>query len=156
MNDMREVFIGEALTCIFLQRLLIRQERSTLPEQPEVLIIDDEAEIAEELSDWLAVKEIPCAAFTDPLQALEFIKNHKTIKLVLVDRRMPLMDGYDFVTRCRALEGINQFIKFVMITGHLTDLDYEVASLNGVCALTAKPVDTAQLERLVRDELSSP
>lgn len=127
-----------------------------LPEDPIILVLDDEPEVVSELTDWLFLKGIPCVGTAKPEAALDLIARHETVRLVLLDRKMPLMDGYEFVRRARAMYKSGLGLQFLMITGHLTEADFADARAHGVCDVHPKPVDVAQLEVLVREMLAAP
>lgn len=129
---------------------------SRLLEDPIVLVLDDEPEIVSELTDWLFLKGIPCVGAAKPEAALDLIARHETVRLVLLDRRMPLMDGYEFVRRARMMLKSGSGLQFLMITGHLTEADFADARSHGFCELCPKPVDVAQLEVLLHKRLAAP
>ena len=123
---------------------------------PKVLILDDEPEIALELSDYLTINGFPNLYSIDPYDALQFIKRYASIKLILLDRRMPIMDGYEFIKRAKKLIDHGRSIKFVIITGHLTDVDFNQAALNGADSVLPKPIDLGRLKNIVEKTISSP
>ena len=70
-----------------------------------ILIVDDEFGIVDSIKIWLERYNFAVCGFTDPLQALEYIKhNSGTITHVLSDIRMPQMNGYELVTKIKELQ----------------------------------------------------
>src|SRR5471032_2749718 len=77
-----------------------------------IVLIDDEENILYSLRRLLT--QTPCVCqgvtyplqievFYDPLEALEYIKEH-TLDLVISDYRMPRMDGVTFLRKCREIQ----------------------------------------------------
>ena len=85
-----------------------------------VLVLDDEFDLS------MLVKQIlrrdnfkNVFAFTDPLLALEHLKiNHKDYSLVILDIRMPIMNGFEFVREARK---INPKVKILLMTAFEID-----------------------------------
>ena len=67
---------------------------------PTILVIDDEAGITRLCERLLKRAGFSVVAFTDPFQALDYAaRNH--IDLLLVDIRMPDINGFEVITRVR-------------------------------------------------------
>lgn len=127
-----------------------------MPENPEIIILDDEPDIVSEFTDWLSLRGMSCLGTTDPDAALHLLATHATVRVVLLDRRMPRMDGYEFIRRARIMSKSQSGMLFVMITGHLTEEDFADARAHGAHALWSKPLDIAGLEQNLREMLAVP
>lgn len=70
-----------------------------------ILVVDDDFDIAKVVKLWLQKKGFVAYEFTDPMLALKYFSNNeKNIDLILCDIRMPQMNGYDFVTKIKAIQ----------------------------------------------------
>ncbi len=107
-----------------------------------ILIVEDEPDAREALSEFLGVNGYRVAVAAHGLAALEEIKDHKP-KLILLDLAMPVMDGYTFldVARERRLLGD---VAIVVITAHQSQ------STPDVTAVLHKPIKPEKLMPLVR------
>ncbi len=59
----------------------------------KILVVDDEPEIAEELTEFLESCDFPCASAFSAGDALSKISDDPSITLVMTDMRMPGQDG---------------------------------------------------------------
>ncbi|MBC7420040.1 MAG: response regulator [Bdellovibrio sp.] len=113
---------------------------------PNILIVDDEPEIAETLMDYLTScghSVSTCANAQDGLAAL----NNKDIQLVLSDIRMPRMSGVDFFKEYKTTKKSNA--RFVLMTGHTDLMNVQNAYSLGVDELMTKPFDLDILKLVV-------
>jgi two-component system response regulator YesN len=121
-----------------------------------VLIADDEPKIRRGLSTLVAAAEgfEVVAEAENGIQALDLAAQEKP-DLLLVDIRMPLMDGLEFL---RALEELKTEVLTVIVTGHdefryaqeavkLRVFDYVLKPI--------KPADFAEVRVRVKDELEA-
>ena len=70
-----------------------------------VLVVDDDPNIAAVIKFWLQKNGFVAYEFTDPVLALEFFSNNtKDIDLVICDIRMPRINGYELVTKIKAVQ----------------------------------------------------
>ena len=70
-----------------------------------VLVVDDDPDIATVIRFWLQKNGFVAYEFTDPVLALEFFSNNtEDIDLVVCDIRMPQMNGYELVTKIKAVQ----------------------------------------------------
>jgi CheY-like chemotaxis protein len=68
-------------------------------------VVDDDFDIAKVVKLWLQKKGFAAYEFTDPMLALKYFSNNeKNIDLILCDIRMPQMNGYEFVTKIKAIQ----------------------------------------------------
>ena len=96
------------------------QERNTVGKRisrieiGSVLVLDDDFDINNMLKMSLQKHGYNVFGFTDPLLALEHFKiNHSTYSLVLSDLRMPVMNGFEFVSQVKKM---NPKIKVLLMT----------------------------------------
>lgn len=65
-----------------------------------LLIVDDEKKVLKAIERVLRKKDYDIHSFLSPIKALESIENIKP-QVIISDRRMPHMDGLDFLTRVK-------------------------------------------------------
>ena len=124
----------------------------------KILMVDDELDIL--LSIKIALEKRATApkmsvdTFTDPQRALEHFKAHQgEYDLLLVDIRMPIMNGIDFT---RAVREINKDVKIALITAFAVEkkeLDFLLPTL-GVDAFITKPISISRLVELLQGLLA--
>ena len=85
-----------------------------------IAIVDDEHDTVELFTYILSTNGYNVAGFTNPLLALEHIKeNHEKFDLILCDYKMPYLSGCDFARKI--ITEINTAIKIIFITA-VTDI----------------------------------
>ncbi len=114
----------------------------TDPASPRVLLVDDEADFLESLGQRLALRGLPVVTAASGPRALEII-NTEEVDVVVLDVRMPGMDGIECLRRIK--EG-HPHIEVVMLTGH-ADLQSSLEGMRfGFFDYLTKPV---RLEHLI-------
>ena len=61
----------------------------------QILIIDDEPEICQEISEYLEFEGFRCVVAMDGKSGLELVNSKTSISVVLTDIRMPGMNGLE-------------------------------------------------------------
>lgn len=127
------------------------QSRTYLPQSGappgRVLIVEDEIESMLELSEWFQSKGIEFLAETDPSEALHKALEDERIGIAVVDAYLGRMSGYDLIAEIKAHMPADRSLKFILITGHPTRQDYELATRLGITDFLEKPLDLKALER---------
>jgi DNA-binding NtrC family response regulator len=117
-------------------------------EKLKVLLVDDEKEFVESLSERLELRNLEADVVFDGEQALEAIKEGKHDVMVL-DLRMPGIDGIEVLRRVKKR---NPDVQVVVLTGHGTEKDEEQAKKLGAFAYLKKPVDIDHLIEALKKE----
>lgn len=114
-----------------------------------IVIIDDDADIAELFSEGLEMVGYKTIAFDDPEEAIDYISlNHSEIALTTVDWWMPLIDGFRII---RLISDLDSKIRFLLISGY--DLTQEQLKANNNVSYLKKPIKISELIESVKKEL---
>jgi len=124
------------------------------PSGVEILLVDDESEILVEMAQWLSDSELPCVTAVSGAEALEVLRMHPEIRLLVTDVRMPGMDGYQLIEATRSLHRPREALRFIMVTGHLTASEHDRIAGSGADAMLSKPIDLEELETMIRNALA--
>jgi signal transduction histidine kinase len=110
--------------------------------RPHVLLVDDEVDFLESLSQRLTLRGLAVLTATSGPRALELV-NAEKIDVVVLDVRMPGMDGIECLRR---IKESHPQIEVVMLTGH-ADLESSLEGMRfGFFDYLTKPV---RLEHLI-------
>ena len=121
-----------------------RRYDSHLPSK--VLLVDDEREFVQTLSERLEMRDIGSAAAFDGESALALVSEDEP-EVMLLDLRMPGIDGMDVLKRVKAE---HPDIEVVILTGHGTDVDRKECMALGAFAYLEKPVDIDVLSETLK------
>ncbi len=114
----------------------------------KILLVDDEKEFVESLSERLHLRDLKTDVAYDGEQALEAVKQEEPDVMIL-DLRMPGIDGNEVL---RQVKKDHPNVEVVILTGHGTDKDEKEALRLGASAYLKKPVDIDKLVRAVHKE----
>ncbi|MDE2911797.1 MAG: sigma-54 dependent transcriptional regulator [Paracoccaceae bacterium] len=115
-------------------------------EQPVIAIVDDEKDVRESISQWLALSGYSLRTYAGAEQALRDI-NADFPGIIVSDFRMPGLDGIEFLRRLKA---IDSQLPVIMITGH-GDIPLAVTAMkSGAYDILEKPFEPDRLTELSR------
>ncbi|MDP2939990.1 MAG: response regulator [Candidatus Omnitrophota bacterium] len=117
--------------------------------KPKILICDDEVGIRESLK--LILEDNYEAILCDkPEECLTWIKNNPEVKLVLLDIKMPKMDG---LITLRQIKSFHPDMKVIMVTGYRA-VDTATEAINaGADDYIVKPFDSKDIQERVAKTL---
>jgi len=120
-----------------------RNQEFTLP--PKVLLVDDEHEFVQTLSERLNTRNYGSYPVFDGEQALEFLGN-ETPDVMVLDLKMPGMDGVEVL---RKTKEAHPGVEIIVLTGHGSKEDEKACMKLGAYAYLNKPVDIVQLTAII-------
>ena len=103
----------------------------------KVLLVDDEREFVQTLSERLLLREMGSAVAYDGESALSLIKEDEP-EVMILDLKMPGIDGIEVLRR---VKNTNPDVEVIILTGHGSEADREVCMDLGAFAYLQKPVD---------------
>jgi CheY-like chemotaxis protein len=116
----------------------------------KVMVLDDDFDLATLVKQILQKDGFNNVfSFTDPLLALEHFRiNHKDYSLIISDIRMPIMNGFQFVSEARK---INPKIKILLMTAfEIKDKEFaQVLPKPKIDGLISKPATSKQILSIV-------
>ncbi len=112
----------------------------------KILLVDDEREFVQTLSERLIMREMGSAVAYDGASALEMIAEHEP-EVMILDLKMPGIDGIEVLRRVKKM---NPDIEVIILTGHGSDVDREECMRLGAFAYLQKPVDIEKLSETIK------
>lgn len=120
-----------------------------------ILTIDDEDDLLKILRIGLEDEGYRVACARNGVEALAFIQNNKP-DLIICDRAMPTMSGYEFITHMRSIYPEMNDVPFIFLTGLVDPRDKNAVRPFHPTAYIEKPVDMdALIKQLETNTFSS-
>lgn len=122
----------------------------TKKQSPEILVAEDD-EI-----NFLFMQEVMHDINVYPVhakngsEALHLFKKYSTVKLILMDIKMPVMDGYE-ATRC--IREIDPGIPIIAQTAYAMPSEIKELNRSGFNGIISKPIDKEKLESIIKQYL---
>ncbi|ADH87169.1 response regulator [Desulfurivibrio alkaliphilus] len=113
----------------------------------KVLLVDDEREFVQTLSERLLFRDVGAAVAHDGQSALEMLIDDEPEVLVL-DLKMPGIDGIEVLRRVKK---IRPEVEVIILTGHGSEDDRRTCLELGALAYLRKPVDIDELEARLQE-----
>ncbi len=114
---------------------------------PKILLVDDEREFVQTLSERLKTRNLESSIAYDGEQALEMVKEDAPDVIVL-DIMMPGIDGIETLRRVKQT---HPEVEVIVLTGHGSDREQTVAEELGVFAYLRKPVNVNKLASVMKE-----
>ncbi len=109
--------------------------------EAKILLVDDESDVLEGLVDYLGKKGFDVDTATNGEMALETVKANPP-DLVILDVRMPGMDGIEV---CRRLRKLSPSTRIIFLSALQQDVDKAKGLMTGGDDYIAKPFSTLEL-----------
>ncbi len=115
-------------------------------DQKVVLVVDDNTDASNSLAALLRLFGIDAATAGDGREALDYLRTHEVPSLIVLDLRMPVMDGFQFRDAQRRDPALSH-IPVVVCSG---EHDLRPGELGDIRAFCRKGDDPMRLVNLVR------
>lgn len=115
-------------------------------ETPKLLLVDDEREFVQTLSERLSMRDIDSAVVYDGESALELMGTDDP-EVMILDLKMPGIDGFEVL---RKTKETRPNVEVVILTGHGSEEDKETCMRLGAFAYLQKPVDIEELSSTLK------
>ena len=111
-----------------------------------ILLVDDDDEVREILSDMLSIGDHEVVPVGDPFEALKLL-DESAFDLVVTDLGMPGMSGLQLAEKVRTSR---PKLPVALVTGWGSQLDEADATAHGVTAILGKPFKLKEIQALVQ------
>lgn len=122
----------------------------TAAEPKKILLVEDQTEAAEALSLLLEMEGYAVSTARDGYEGLECLEDDPQTSLIILDLRMPNMDGRTFLHHIRHQDSRFQAIPVIVVSAWAASLPEQVE------AAITKPVDFERLLAAIERALSKP
>lgn len=116
-------------------------------ETPKLLLVDDEREFVQTLSERLSMRDIESAVVFDGESALDLMSTDDP-EVMILDLKMPGIDGFEVL---RKTKESRPNVEVVILTGHGSEEDKAICMQLGAFAYLQKPVDIEQLSTTLKE-----
>jgi len=113
----------------------------------KVLLVDDEREFVQTLSERLLMRDMGSAVAYDGESALKLVNDDEP-EVMILDLKMPGIDGIEVLRRVKETR---PEIEVIILTGHGSEADRKVCMDLGAFAYLQKPVDIAVLTDTLKE-----
>jgi len=113
----------------------------------KVLLVDDEREFVQTLSERLLMRDMGSAVAYDGESALKLVNDDEP-EVMILDLKMPGIDGIEVLRRVKKTR---PEIEVIILTGHGSEADRKVCMDLGAFAYLQKPVDIAVLTDTLKE-----
>ena len=126
------------------QNLVYHRKNPMLPSK--VLLVDDEREFVQTLSERLQMREMGSAVAYDGASALDLVETDEP-EVMIIDLKMPEIDGIEVLKKVKQTR---PEIEVVVLTGHGSEQDRQQCMALGAFAYLQKPVDIDTLSETLK------
>ncbi|MFZ0610881.1 MAG: response regulator [Desulfobacterales bacterium] len=128
----------------YYQADIYRRQDFEIPSK--ILLVDDEREFVQTLSERLMMRDLGSAVAYDGESALEVAREEEPDVMIL-DLKMPGIDGIEVLRRVKKTQPA---IEVIILTGHGSEADRNVCMDLGAFAYLQKPVDIEELSATIK------
>ena len=116
-----------------------------------VLLVDDEVSFVETFSERLELRDFEISKAFSGEEALEVLDENKNIEVVILDVKMPGMDGIETLVEIKRK---NPLVEVMMLSGHADVASAIDGMKQGAFDYLMKPVDMDQITTKVTEALA--
>ncbi|WP_319521242.1 response regulator [uncultured Desulfosarcina sp.] len=128
----------------FHQATIYRKHNFEVP--AKVLLVDDEREFVQTLSERLQLRDMGSAVAYDGESALTLVRDDEP-EVMIIDLKMPGIDGMEIL---RQVKATRPEIEVIVLTGHGSEKDRRQCMELGAFAYLQKPVDIDELSATLK------
>ncbi|QCQ21727.1 response regulator [Desulfoglaeba alkanexedens] len=114
----------------------------------KVLMVDDEEDFVKALAERMKMRDLDSNVALNGEEALQLLQEDQVPDVMVLDLRMPGIDGMEVLRRVR--QAYPQ-VQVIILTGHGTERDEEEAKRLGAFAYLQKPVELEKLIQTLKD-----
>jgi len=121
------------------------QESGGGPKKPLILVVDDDQvhlKLMELLAEQLGIIPYMASSCAEAIEALRMF----SFDAILMDYRMPLVDGCECAKQIRELNDIRKNIPMIMVSAHVLDDGQELCRGSGMDDYLPKPFSINELK----------
>ena len=107
-----------------------------------VLLVDDEVEFVETFGERLTMRNLEISKAFSGKEALKVLEKNKTVEVVILDVKMPEMDGIEALTQIKKKFPL---VEVIMLSGHSTVESAIEGMKKGAFDYLMKPCDMDQI-----------
>ena len=119
--------------------------------KPLILVAEDDDSNYKYIEIVLLYSSYRVIRAENGIEAVECLRKHPEVSLVLMDIKMPLMDGFEATRQIRTFMPL---IPIIALTAHVTAEDESMAITSGCNEYVTKPVSKAKLLGIIEDSLA--
>ena len=116
-----------------------------------VLLVDDEVDFVETFSERLKMRDLEISQAFSGKEALEALKKNKNVEVVILDVKMPEMDGIETLAKIKRRYPL---VEVIMLSGHSTVESAIEGMKKGAFDYLMKPCDMDQIITKVREAVA--
>jgi two-component system, OmpR family, response regulator VicR len=113
-----------------------------------ILLVDDEVPFVETMTKRLTKRDMAVSSAFDGKSALQHLEENPSVEVVILDVKMPGMDGIDVLT---AVKTKYPLVEVIMLTGHATVESAIEGMKLGAFDYLMKPCDLESLVQKVNE-----
>ena len=129
-----------------IETKILEKQNPDVPKAPLILVVEDDLNNLRYMETLLRLKTISCLCASDGKKAIELVQKNPDINLILMDIRMPKMDGLEATAQLRKA-GCQ--IPIIAQTANAMSDDRELAIAAGCNDYLAKPIKKDNLYSLL-------
>ena len=116
-----------------------------------VLLVDDEVSFVETFSERLELRDFETSKVFSGEEALQVLERNNNIEVVILDVKMPGMDGIETLTEIKRK---NPLVEVMMLSGHADVASAIEGMKHGAFDYLMKPVDMDQIIAKITEAVS--
>ncbi len=113
----------------------------------KILLVDDEVQFVDTLAERLGMRGFTARVAYNGPDALREVSEGTPPDVIVLDLRMPGMDGFEVL---RSVKKINPRVQVIILTGHGGDAEEVTAYRMGAYSFLKKPMDIDELLGSIR------